>query len=75
MAKGDMRKGGGGRFKKLEHSIEEREGYSKDRAKAAAAAIGRKRYGKKGMARMAAAGRHRAASRRHGHGHSRGGQR
>lgn len=67
MAKRDMRLGHGGRFKKLEHSIESREGISADRAKDIAAAIGRKKYGNKRMNRMAAAGRkrhsHRGSSR------------
>lgn len=50
------------RFKAVQQSIESKEGYSPDRAAAIAAAIGRKKYGKKGMARLAAEGRRRAAS-------------
>jgi hypothetical protein len=56
MAQRSMKLGKGGRFKKLTRKIEKR-GYSKARAKAAAAAIGRRKYGAKKMARMAAAGR------------------
>lgn len=49
MAK-SMRLGGGGRFKKLARKVG---------SKALAAWIGRKKYGKKKMAKMAAAGRRR----------------
>lgn len=58
MAKKSMKLGGGGRFKKLEGKIE-REGKSPGRAKAIAAAIGRKKYGSHKMAKMAAKGRKR----------------
>lgn len=56
--------GSGGRFKSLASSIEKREGYSPERAKAAAAAIGRRKYGGKKMAKMAAKGRARHARKR-----------
>ncbi len=56
--KSSMRVGGGGRFKKLERSLEKR-GKSKGSARAIAASIGRKKYGKRKMGRMAAAGRRR----------------
>lgn len=49
--------GSGKRFAKLEKSIEKKEGYSKEGAKAAAAAIGRKKYGEKKMASMASKGK------------------
>lgn len=58
MAKKSMKLGGGGRFAKLEKSIAKRGGV-KDPA-AVAAAVGRKKYGAKKMAKMAAAGRKRA---------------
>lgn len=48
-------------FKKLQKSIERKEGYSAKGAAAAAATIGREKYGKKGMAKKAAAGRRKAA--------------
>ncbi len=57
-----MKPGGGGRFEKLEGKLE-REGKSRKSAKAIAASIGRKKYGRKGMARMAAKGRKRARRR------------
>lgn len=63
MAK-SMKLGGGGRFAKLSSKIAkgyEKEGMSKAKAekigKASAAKIGRKRYGAKKMASMAAKGR------------------
>ena len=58
MAKKSMKLGGGGRFAKLEKSIAARGGV-KDAA-AVAASIGRKKYGAKKMATMAAKGRKRA---------------
>jgi hypothetical protein len=51
-------------FKKLEKKIERKEGYGKKRADAIAAAVGRKKYGTKGMAKKAAAGRKKAAKRK-----------
>lgn len=56
--------GSGGRFRSLTSSIEKREGYSPERAKAVAASIGRKKYGAKKMAKMAAKGRARHAKKR-----------
>lgn len=56
MAKKTMRLGGGGRFAKLEKSLQ---GKVRD-PKAVAASIGRKKYGAKKMAKMAASGRKRA---------------
>jgi hypothetical protein len=54
-----MKPGGGGRFKKF--VAEKRsEGMSEERAKGIAAAAGRKKYGRKKFARMAAQGRKRA---------------
>ena len=49
--------GTGTRFKQLSASIQKREGYSKERADAVAAAIGRRKYGAEKMAKLAAAGR------------------
>jgi hypothetical protein len=48
-------------FKKLSAKIAKEPGYTKSQANAAAAAIGRAKYGNKGMAKKAAAGRKRAA--------------
>lgn len=45
------------KFKKLQGKIERKEGYSKERAGAIAASIGRKKYGAAGMAKKSAAGR------------------
>jgi hypothetical protein len=56
-----MRPGGGGRFKKLKGKLAKK--YGSKRAGAIAAAIGRKKYGRKGMAKMAAKGRKRAVRR------------
>lgn len=61
MAK-SMKPGGGGRFEKLEGKLEGR--YGKKSAKKIAASIGRKKYGGKKMARMAAKGRKKAGRRR-----------
>ncbi len=55
MAK-SMRVGGGGRFAKLTRQLKAR---GAKNPKALAAWIGRKKYGKKRMAQMAAAGRRR----------------
>jgi hypothetical protein len=55
MAK-SMKLGGGGRFQKLKNEIK-KEGKSEGSAKAIAASIGRKKYGAKKMASMAAKGR------------------
>lgn len=57
--KKSMRLGGGGRFKKMVSMIK-RSGKSEKSAKAIAAAAGRKKYGAKKMAKMAAAGRRRS---------------
>ena len=46
-----MRLGGGGRFQKLTGQLR-RKGYSKEAADAAAAAIGRRKYGKRKFARL-----------------------
>ena len=55
-----MKLGGGGRFDKLESKLEGKV----SNPGALAASIGRKKYGKKRMSAMAAAGRRRAANRR-----------
>ena len=60
MAKKSMKVGGGGRFAKMKKKLK---GKVKDPA-AVAAAIGRKKYGAKKMAKMSAAGRKRAAKKR-----------
>ena len=57
-AKKSMKLGGGGRFAKLEKSIAARGGMKNPAA--VAASIGRKKYGAKKMAAMAAKGRKRA---------------
>lgn len=54
-----MKLGGGGRFAKLVKDIEKK-GKNVKSAKAIAAAIGIKKYGKAKMTKMAAAGRKRA---------------
>lgn len=51
--------GGGGRFKQMTDAMESK-GMSSGKAKAIAAAMGRKKYGKKRFQKMAAAGRKRA---------------
>ena len=51
------------KFKRLSRKIQKK-GKSKASADRIAAAIGRKKYGRAGMARKAAAGRRRAARRR-----------
>lgn len=62
MAK-SMKLGGGGRFAKLTNKLE-RQGKSAGAAKAIAASAGRAKYGSAKMARMASAGRSRAAGKR-----------
>ena len=62
MAK-SMRPGGGGRFAKMKSAMK-RKGYSGARARAIAATIGRRKYGKKRFQEMAARGRKRAADKR-----------
>lgn len=54
-----LRPGGGGRFAKLVDKLK-REGYSEESAKAIAASVGMKKYGKKKMQKWAKAGRKRA---------------
>lgn len=54
-----MKPGGGGRFARMTQALI-RQGKSKKAAKAIAAAAGRKKYGKKKMAKWAAKGRKRA---------------
>ena len=65
MAKKSM-KLGGGRFAAGSASIQRREGLSKEAADAVMAKAGRKKYGPKKMAGMAAAGRRRAAKKSSG---------
>lgn len=55
-----MRLGGGGRFAKLVDDLKKK-GKSEKQAKALAAVIGRKKYGKEKMKKMASAGKKRAA--------------
>ena len=57
------RLGSGGRFKAFVSKLK-KEGKSEESAKAIAASAGRKKYGAKKMAKMAAAGRRRAAKKR-----------
>lgn len=57
MAKKSMKPGGGGRFAKLKASLAKRGNVSDPGA--VAAAIGRKKYGKKKFAKMGAKGRSR----------------
>ena len=52
------------KFEKLVRQLMRTKGYSRARAAKVAASIGRKKYGKKGMAKKAAAGRRRASKRR-----------
>jgi len=63
MAKKSMRPGGGGRFAKLSKDLQKK-GHSKESARRIAASIGRKKYGKKKMAKWSAQGRKRAAKKR-----------
>jgi len=49
--------GSGERFRRLSQSIRRKQGISKERADAIAAAIGRQKYGKERFQKMAAAGR------------------
>ena len=51
--------GSGERFRLLSQSIQRKQGISKERADAIAAAIGRQKYGAEKMAKMAAEGRRR----------------
>lgn len=60
--KKSMRLGGGGRFEKLEKGLEKK--FGKKRASAIAASAGRKKYGRKRMAKMAARGRKRSGRKR-----------
>jgi aspartokinase-like uncharacterized kinase len=62
MAKKSMKVGGGGRFNKLVKSISKKGKVSNP--KAVAAAIGRKKYGKAKMQKMAAKGKKRASKRK-----------
>ncbi len=59
MAK-SMAPGGGGRFARLVQKLKRR-GYSEESARRIAASIGRKKYGKKQMAKWAAQGRKRSS--------------
>lgn len=61
MPKKSMKLGGGGRFQALAAKIDKEKGYSREDAKAAAAAIGRSKYGKGKFQKMAAKGRMRHA--------------
>jgi hypothetical protein len=56
------RPGEGGRFRALVQDLQRR-GYSAERARAIAAAIGRRKYGHRRFQQMAARGRRRAARR------------
>jgi hypothetical protein len=58
-----LKPGGGGQFAKMTDALKEK-GMSEERAKAIAAAAGRKKYGAKKMAQFAAAGRKRSAKKR-----------
>lgn len=62
MAKKSMKLGGGGRFQALKRKIAARGNVRNPGA--VAAAIGRRKYGKRAFQRMAAKGRKRAAARR-----------
>jgi hypothetical protein len=55
------RLGEGGRFRALIRDIQSRSGVSEERARAIAAAIGRRKWGARRMAQWAAAGRRRKA--------------
>jgi hypothetical protein len=55
------RPGEGGRFRALVRDIQSRSGVSEERARAIAAAIGRRKYGHRRFQAMAAAGRRRNA--------------
>jgi len=55
------RPGEGGRFRALVRDIQARSGVSEERARAIAAAIGRRKYGHSRFQAMAAAGRRRKA--------------
>lgn len=58
--------GGGGDFAMMVDSMMKGRGMSKSRAQAVAAAMGRKKYGKKRFQKMAVTGRKRAAKKRKG---------
>lgn len=58
MAKAKPKLGSGERFKQMSQKIQ-KEGYDREQAKTIAASIGRKKYGAKKMASMAAKGRKR----------------
>jgi DhnA family fructose-bisphosphate aldolase class Ia len=62
MARKSMKLGGGGRFQKLKRQLSRRKGVTNPGA--LAAAIGRKKYGKKKFQKMAATGRRRASRRK-----------
>lgn len=62
-SKKSMAPGGGGKFAKMTAGLE-KSGKSPDQAKAIAASAGQAKYGKKGMAKMAAKGRRRASAKR-----------
>jgi hypothetical protein len=59
MAK-SMKPGGGGRFAKMTSKLRS-QGKSPEAAKAIAASAGRAKYGKKGMAKMAARGKRKSS--------------
>lgn len=60
-----LRAGGGGQFQKMVDAIRrDNPSISEERAKAIAAAAGRKKYGPQKMAKYAAQGRKRAAKKR-----------
>jgi hypothetical protein len=58
-----LRKGGGGKFAKMEDALMAK-GMSKESAESIAAAAGRKKYGAKEFAKMSATGRKRAAKKK-----------
>ena len=58
-----LRPGGGGSFARLVDELKAK-GYSDERARRIAAAVGRKKYGARQMAKWSAAGRKRASGRR-----------
>jgi len=58
-----LRKGGGGKFAKMEDALMAK-GYSEESAGAITASAGRKKFGAKEFAKMAATGRKRAAKKK-----------
>lgn len=56
--------GGGGAFQMMVDAMEHKRGMNPNRAKAIAASVGRKKYGKAAFQKMAAAGRKRSARRK-----------